>query len=46
MKEGENSFVSFAKFIENDPKKDDVTCVGNMNGILAFNNIYVHLHIS
>lgn len=27
MKEGENKFVSFAKFIENDPKKDDVTCV-------------------
>ena len=30
MKEGENSFVSFAKLIENDSKKDDVTCVGTL----------------
>lgn len=28
QREDENKFVSFAKLIENDPKKDDVTCVG------------------
>ena len=27
QKPGENAFVSFAKFIEKDPKKDDVTCL-------------------
>ncbi|KAK8804010.1 hypothetical protein WA171_000103 [Blastocystis sp. BT1] len=27
LREDENKFVSFAKLIENDPKKDDVTCL-------------------
>ena len=41
MKEGENSFVSFAKFIENDPKKDDVTCVGDQR--IIKNDIYLYI---